>query len=525
MSSAASTFSNVDKTIVRRPGSDRVGEASRKAVSKLRRSSNVQNGPTDSWEGEILARHVAAKQRLLISALAVIVATAIAIQFTMSLAAVGIWTLAAFALTGITYVAANKHAETTAEDLDVSRWKMIFLAIQVGQGMLWGALFLTIPMIGSESLFSVVAFASAISIIGMTLLGTYNLRYATLATSLPIAAAVALRLSQDQSMVTMALGLILLASVVFFHHLASVMRSAYTEHLASRAERDELISELEQSQSISDEARRRAEEANLAKSRFLATMSHELRTPLNAIIGFSEMMVKEVMGPMGNEVYKDYATDINTSGSHLLKLINEILDLSRVEAGRYELNETATSLVEAVEDSQQMIRLRADKKGIKLVVQLQQGLPNIWADDRSVRQIILNLMTNAVKFTPNGGTILVKAGWTAGGGQYISVRDNGPGISEEEIPIVLSAFGQGSIAIKSAEAGTGLGLPIVQALVQMHDGHFELKSKLREGTEVIATFPRKRVLEGLSAVPEANQTAADVNARVKRFKQPSAAAA
>ena len=129
-------------------------------------------------------------------------------------------------------------------------------------------------------------------------------------------------------------------------------------------------------------------------------------------------------------------------------------------------------------------------------------MPRIWADDRAIRQIVLNLVSNAIKFTPSGGEITVQVGRTGEGGQFLSVRDNGPGIPEEEIPIVLTSFGQGSIAIKSAEQGAGLGLPIVQALVQMHDGTFDLKSKLREGTEVIATFPHSRVMEALPPIKD-----------------------
>ena len=124
-----------------------------------------------------------------------------------------------------------------------------------------------------------------------------------------------------------------------------------------------------------------------------------------------------------------------------------------------------------------------------------------------MRQVTLNLLSNAVKFTPTGGEIRVKVGWTAGGGQYLSIKDNGPGIPQDEIPVVLAAFGQGSIAIKSAEQGTGLGLPIVQGLVAMHDGEFELRSKMREGTEAIAMFPRSRVMENLPAVPAATRAA------------------
>src|SRR5690242_14902624 len=129
-------------------------------------------------------------------------------------------------------------------------------------------------------------------------------------------------------------------------------------------------------------------------------------------------------------------------------------------------------------------------------------MPRLWADDRAVRQIALNLLSNAIKFTPTCGEITIKVGWTTGGGQYLAIRDNGPGIPPEEIPIVLSSFGQGSIAIKSAERGAGLGLPIVQALMSTHDGAFELKSRLREGTEAIATFPQSRVMEALPPINE-----------------------
>ena len=149
-----------------------------------------------------------------------------------------------------------------------------------------------------------------------------------------------------------------------------------------------------------------------------------------------------------------------------------------------------------------MIGLRARSKGLEVVEQYEEAMPKIWADERAIRQIVLNLLSNAVKFTPSGGTITIKVGWTAGGGQYVAVRDTGPGIPEEEIPIVLSRFGQGSIAIKSAEQGTGLGLNIVQALIGMHGGTFDLRSKLREGTEVTVTIPQSRVLEVMPRIDD-----------------------
>jgi two-component system cell cycle sensor histidine kinase PleC len=272
--------------------------------------------------------------------------------------------------------------------------------------------------------------------------------------------------------------------------------------LEARAEKEALFGELEQSKSISDEARRRAEAANIAKSRFLAQMSHELRTPLNAILGFSEVMKAEIFGTHSVPMYKDYAGDIHSSGVHLLNLINEILDLSRIEAGRYELNEEGVSLGRVVEDCHHLLKLRASNRGLTIHEMFEPDMPRLWADERAVRQICLNLLSNAIKFTPQHGEIWLKVGWTASGGQYMSVKDTGPGIPEEEIPVVLASFGQGSNSIKSAEQGAGLGLPIAKNLIDLHGGTFTLKSKLRIGTEVIVTFPPERVMSALGPISD-----------------------
>jgi two-component system cell cycle sensor histidine kinase PleC len=289
---------------------------------------------------------------------------------------------------------------------------------------------------------------------------------------------------------------------IYFICLMNGLNSTVVAMLEYRAEKDALIGELEQAKAISDEARARAEEANLAKSRFLATMSHELRTPLNAILGFSEIMRSEILGPHANPTYKEYANDIHQSGQHLLNLINEILDISRIEAGRYELHEAPVALAEVVDDCQRLMRLRAENKGLKTLEEFEEGLPQLWADERAVRQICLNLLSNAIKFTPTGGTVTLRVGRTGTGGQFLSVKDTGPGIPESEIPRVLRSFGQGSLAHQTAEGGTGLGLPITKGLTELHEGAFELKSKLRQGTEVIITFPRKRVMEPPPSLPE-----------------------
>ena len=298
------------------------------------------------------------------------------------------------------------------------------------------------------------------------------------------------------------LALLAIAAEGYFALLAHRLHSTTLATLEARAEKDALIGELEQAKAISDEARHRAESANVAKSRFLAQMSHELRTPLNAILGFSEVMKSEIFGAHAVPVYKEYSADIHNSGVHLLNLINEILDLSRIEAGRYELNEEAVSLVHVVADCHHLLKLRASSRGITIHEVFEQGMPRIWGDERATRQIVLNLLSNSIKFTPQGGEIWLKVGWTASGGQYLSVKDTGSGIAEDEIPIVLASFGQGSNSIKSAEQGAGLGLPIAKSLIDMHGGTFTLKSKLRIGTEVIVTFPPERVMSALAPMAE-----------------------
>ena len=197
---------------------------------------------------------------------------------------------------------------------------------------------------------------------------------------------------------------------------------------------------------------------------------------------------------MGTPVYKEYAGNIHDSGRHLLNLINEILDLSRIEAGKYELTEERVALADVVDDCHRLIKLKAEAKGLDIAITLAGALAPVWADQRAMRQVCLNLMSNALKFTPKGGRIAITIDAAPGGGQRLSVKDTGPGIPADEIPKVLQPFGQGLLAHQTAEGGTGLGLSIVQSLIELHGGTFELKSELRRGTEAIMTLPARRVL-------------------------------
>ena len=278
--------------------------------------------------------------------------------------------------------------------------------------------------------------------------------------------------------------------LAFFSAIAIRARTANIIALRLEREKDALIGELETAKAISDSARHKAEEANLAKSRFLASMSHELRTPLNAILGFSEVMAEEILGPVENPTYAEYVRDIQGSGKHLLALINEILDLSRIEANKYPLDLRPHDLGEIARAAAATLRVNAARKGISIEERFARNLPTLDIDERAITQTILNLLSNAIKFTPQNGHVTLAVGVTAGGGQYVSVIDDGPGIAKEELPLVLSAFGQGSIALKNAEQGTGLGLAIVDALMKRHGGKFSLASELRKGTRATLLFPR-----------------------------------
>jgi two-component system cell cycle sensor histidine kinase PleC len=284
-------------------------------------------------------------------------------------------------------------------------------------------------------------------------------------------------------------GLMMTAFILFITDRLTVMMNA--RH-SDRIEKDALIHALEEAKLHSDEARKRAEDLNLTKSRFLATVSHELRTPLNAILGFSEVMKDEMLGQHQVPTYRDYANDIHRSGQLLLSIIDEVLDLSKIEAGRYDLHESLIDLEATVTDCAHLLQMRAHQRDLSILLQISLSLPPIYADERAVRQIMLNLLSNAIKFTPSGGDILVQVGQTEAGGHYVSVSDTGHGIPANEIPLILESFGRGSLAIKAAEQGSGLGLPIVRGLIDLHQGEFAIESREGEGTRVIVTFPPER---------------------------------
>jgi PAS domain S-box-containing protein len=263
------------------------------------------------------------------------------------------------------------------------------------------------------------------------------------------------------------------------------------------------ITHLKRAEADLRQAKEQAELANRAKSAFLANMSHELRTPLNAIIGFAEIIQMEMLGPVGTARYLEYATDIGTSGHHLLNLINDLLDLSKIEAGKLELHESWVDIPATVETCLRFVKERALNHGVTLATELIGTLPPLWADERAMKQILLNLLTNAVKFTPDGGRVTVCATLDAERRLRLAVSDTGIGIAPKDMPRVLEAFGQIDSAMNRKHAGTGLGLPLTRSLIELHGGEFAIESEAGKGTTVSAHFPVQRTFaeQGAAAEP------------------------
>lgn len=436
---------------------------------------------------------------LAIPLLAVIITTAT--LFWAPADEVLLWLATVLMSKGILLTLCREFTKLPRHEVNILQWRSKLIAAEFLYGVTWaGVAFVSVGT--NDQSAHIFLFACMSVVIAMRMMFASTVMPIVYAGTIPLTVALVLRFAIVDTPFYWAMAAMAVGVHVYFMFLMKGLNTTVLTMLEYRAEKDLLIAELEQAKSISDEARRRAESANIAKSRFLATMSHELRTPLNAVLGFSEVMKSEILGPHSVPTYKEYAKDIHESGQHLLNLINEILDLSRIEAGRYELQEQAVALADVAEDCRRLLKLRAEKKGLMIIQNYQEKLPKIWADERAIRQVCLNLLSNAIKFTPANGTISITIGATEAGGQYLSVNDTGPGIPEEEIPRVLKSFGQGTLAHKTAEGGTGLGLPIVKGLVELHGGTFDLKSKLRHGTLVTVILPPERVMQALPRLAE-----------------------
>jgi signal transduction histidine kinase len=244
-----------------------------------------------------------------------------------------------------------------------------------------------------------------------------------------------------------------------------------------------------------------AGKANKSKSEFLANMSHELRTPLNAIIGFSDILKKQLFGPLGNRKYREYVKDINDSGAHLLEIINDILDLAKAEAGKLELQLGEYDLAECLDDCIRMCGARAESCGVQVTFAGVSSPAYALVDRRLIFQAILNLVSNAIKFTPSGGTVALSLTSSEQDGVNIEVRDSGIGIAAKDLERVLIPFEQVETSLSRKNSGTGLGLPYAKQLVELHHGTLRISSELGKGTTVTITLPRSRLVARETPTP------------------------
>jgi len=289
---------------------------------------------------------------------------------------------------------------------------------------------------------------------------------------------------------------------IFPVDVTAIRVSSQDEELACVFARD--ISERKQAEADLRIALSQVEAADRAKSEFLSTMSHELRTPLNAIMGFAEIMEMEMFGPLGSERYAACAGDIHHSARHLLGIINGVLDLSKAEAGRLTLDEEEVAINEIFDQCLRLFREKASLQGVDLSLACESGLPTVLADSRVLLQIVINLVSNALKFTPEGGRIVVSARVAPSGGCTMIVEDTGCGISEENLALVTEPFLQIENALTRRHEGTGLGLALVKKYTELHGGDLQIESALDRGTKISVHFPPERTMstEALAAGQE-----------------------
>ena len=405
------------------------------------------------------------------------------------------WLVAALVCQTVQIYLCFTYFRKERNQLEQRDWIGMLSAAEFLQGVCW-VLPLFIFWNSATNFQNAYLVAFVMAIIAVRLLVVNNFMPVLIAGTGIMTIGVAMRCVSQPEPIYLAMAGLIIALEVFFLFVARQLGETARDMLKYKSQKDGLVEELRLERDKAELEKTKAEEANKAKSIFLATMSHELRTPLNAIMGFSEILQREMFGPMAVPAYKGYAGDINHSGRYLLDLINDILDLSRIEAGRRDIQEEPFGILACAKSAQALLNGKALEKSISVCVQIEQSLPKVMGDIRAVNQVIINLLTNAIKFTQWGGEVLISARLDQAGAMVVSVKDNGPGIPSHEINSALDSFARGATATKQAIDGAGLGLPIVKGLMDLHGGDVNIISTIDEGTEVLVTFPAKRVLAG-----------------------------
>jgi len=314
-----------------------------------------------------------------------------------------------------------------------------------------------------------------------------------LASLLPVAGFTVARFVFGESVLDYTVAATLILYTVQFNLDGRRLTRRVGEDARLRFQVEDLARELEETRDEALHKRFEAETANASKTAFLANMSHELRTPLNAILGFSEIIAQECFGPTGSPRYKEYAGDIHSSGAHLLSLINDLLDVAKIEAGKMDIDPNPLEVRKTFESALKIMNAKTREKRQELVIEVEAGTPPLFADERALKQILINLVSNACKFTPEAGRIAVVASKAPGGDFQIMVEDNGPGIPPEKIDKIFTPFSQVDNRYDRQAGGTGLGLALVRGLAELHGGRAWIESEYGHGCRVFVVLPAKPV--------------------------------
>ena len=408
--------------------------------------------------------------------------------------------LAVTAAMGASTLMATAYQHYNDDEGDTDSWLQCFVMIQAFGSFSWGLM----PWLCWEpgnALNHMFLAACVMAVIASLVVARGSNMKLYLANLLPLSCMAAARFLLGDSVTDMVMGALTPFVVFQMWHTGRPLVLRMGEDARLRFKVEDLARELEETRDEALRKRFEAETANASKTAFLANMSHELRTPLNAILGFSEIIAQECFGPVGSERYRDYAGDIHSSGAHLLSLINDLLDVAKIEAGRMDISPDPLDAARTFDLALKLIGTKAREKDQTLVIVVDDNAPALYADERAVKQILINLVSNAVKFTPLGGRIEVIGGRAANGDFQVTVRDNGPGIPRDKLDAIFAPFNQVDNRFDRQAGGTGLGLALVRGLAELHGGRAWLESDYGRGCSVFVTFPLPKAdsLAGLTA--------------------------
>jgi two-component system cell cycle sensor histidine kinase PleC len=390
---------------------------------------------------------------------------------------------------GLTATYLRRGASMTGSD-EIRGWFLRLTLMQIGTSVCWGSMSWLLWEPGNEVNHIFLA-ACAFAVISGTAASRGSNLPLFIAGIVPVSLMTMVRFGLGENGMDMAVALAtpLFAAQMWF--TGQLLAVRMHEDARLRFKVGDMARELEETRDEALRKRFEAETANASKTAFLANMSHELRTPLNAILGFSEIISEECFGPVGSQRYKDYAADIHSSGAHLLSLINDLLDVAKIEAGRMEILPLPLDARRTFDIALKLIGFKAGEKRQALTILVEPGAPPLYADERALKQMLINLVSNAVKFTPEGGKIDVVASAAKSGGFQIMVRDNGPGIPPDKLAHVFTPFSQVDNRYDRQAGGTGLGLALVRGLAELHGGRAWLESEQGAGCSAFIVLPAK----------------------------------